>query len=153
TIPFRIRAPQPCRGWRRIAQPLPACLEHVLSLAAHSLYLRSLLSPPQPRVGWRSSAISDFDAVTQCMRVPDAPRDRRSDTVAIPERDSRESRAEGEVVIVGGSAAGLFTAAKVAQGGRRVRVLESRLDFAPASRTLIVTDHFRNQLGAAAKES
>src|SRR5271163_5358941 len=56
-------------------------------------------------------------------------------------------------MIVGGSAAGLFTAAKVAHGGRRVRVLESKPGFAPASRTLIVTDHFRNQLGSAAKES
>jgi digeranylgeranylglycerophospholipid reductase len=56
-------------------------------------------------------------------------------------------------MVVGGSAAGLFTAAKVAQGGRRVCVLESKPSFEPASRTLIVTDHFRGQLGAAAVES
>jgi digeranylgeranylglycerophospholipid reductase len=58
-----------------------------------------------------------------------------------------------EVIIVGGSAAGFYTAAKVAEGGKRVRVLESRAELEPASRTLIVTNHFRTQLGAAANES
>lgn len=57
------------------------------------------------------------------------------------------------MVVVGGSAAGLFAAATVASGGRPVRVLESRKSFEPASRSLIVTDHFRSQLGAAASES
>jgi flavin-dependent dehydrogenase len=61
--------------------------------------------------------------------------------------------ASGEVIVVGGSAAGLFTASTVASGGRRVRVLESRPGFEPASRSLIVTDQFRTQLGAAASES
>jgi digeranylgeranylglycerophospholipid reductase len=73
--------------------------------------------------------------------------------VATVERDSRARRDESNVTIVGGSAAGLFTAAKIAEGGRQVRVLESKPDFEPASRTLIVTDHFRNQLGAAASHS
>jgi digeranylgeranylglycerophospholipid reductase len=59
----------------------------------------------------------------------------------------------GDVIVVGASAAGLFTAATVAQGGRKVRVLESRPGFEPASRSLIVTDHFRSQLGASASES
>jgi digeranylgeranylglycerophospholipid reductase len=59
----------------------------------------------------------------------------------------------GEVIVIGGSAAGLFTAATVAAGGRPVRVLETRRDFEPASRSLIVTDEFRNQLGAAACHS
>lgn len=58
-----------------------------------------------------------------------------------------------EVVVVGGSAAGLFTAASVARGGRPVRVLESKPQLEPAARTLIVTDHFRSQLGASAHES
>jgi len=58
-----------------------------------------------------------------------------------------------KVIIVGGSAAGFYTAAKVAEGGKRVRVLESRAELEPASRTLIVTNHFRTQLGAAANES
>lgn len=59
----------------------------------------------------------------------------------------------GEVLVVGGSAAGLFAAETVARGGRAVRVLESRRDFEPASRSLIVTNEFRNQLGPAASES
>ena len=66
---------------------------------------------------------------------------------------SRPRRENGEVIVVGASAAGLYTAAEVARGGRRVRVLESKPAFDPPARTLIVTSHFRNQLGAAARES
>jgi flavin-dependent dehydrogenase len=66
---------------------------------------------------------------------------------------SGPSRQNDEVVIVGGSAAGLFTATALARGGRAVRVLESKSDFDPDPRTLIVTDHFRNQLGASAGTS
>jgi digeranylgeranylglycerophospholipid reductase len=55
--------------------------------------------------------------------------------------------------VVGASAAGLYTAATVARGGRRVRVLESKSCFHPPARTLIVTNHFRTQMGAAARES
>jgi len=55
--------------------------------------------------------------------------------------------------VVGSSAAGLYTAAQVALGGRNVRVLEAKPAFEPAPRTLIVTDHFRRQLGASAQES
>ena len=58
-----------------------------------------------------------------------------------------------DVVVVGGSAAGLFTATRVARGGRRVCVLESKPQCEPAARTLIVTDHFRSQMGASAQES
>ena len=58
-----------------------------------------------------------------------------------------------EIVVVGGSAAGLYTAGAVARGGRSVRVLESKPGLQPASRTLIVTSHFRSQAGACADES
>lgn len=57
-----------------------------------------------------------------------------------------------EVLVVGGSAAGLFTAATVAAGGRAVRVLESRPGFEPEARSLIVTDEFRNQVGSDASQ-
>ena len=66
---------------------------------------------------------------------------------------TRPAPAGREVIVVGGSAAGLFTAAKVARGGRPVRVLDSKLELEPAARTLIVTDHFRSQLGSSAQES
>jgi len=60
-------------------------------------------------------------------------------------------RHSSEVVIVGASAAGLFTAANVARGGRAVRVLESKPQLEPASRTLIVTDHFHTQMASVAQ--
>ena len=58
-----------------------------------------------------------------------------------------------EVIVVGASAAGLFTAANVARGGRAVRLLESKPQLEPASRTLIVTDHFRSQMASVAQAS
>ena len=64
--------------------------------------------------------------------------------------DGRDAR---EIVVVGGSAAGLYTAAKVAEAGRRVRVLESRPALDPEPRTLIVTSHFRHQVNGAAAAS
>jgi flavin-dependent dehydrogenase len=66
---------------------------------------------------------------------------------------SQNGRDNAEVIVVGGSAAGLYTAAALARGGRKVRVLESKQGFDPAPRTLIVTDHFRNQLGTPAAAS
>jgi len=60
---------------------------------------------------------------------------------------------ERNVIVVGASAAGLFTAANVARGGRPVRVLESRPRLEPAARTLIVTDHFRSQMAVVARQS
>lgn len=58
-----------------------------------------------------------------------------------------------EVIVVGASAAGLCTAASVARGGRPVRVLESKPQLEPAARTLIVTDYFRSQMAAVARDS
>ena len=69
------------------------------------------------------------------------------------EPSSRFRREHSEIVVVGGSAAGLFAAVRLAQAGRAVRVLESKPHFEPAERTLIVTDHFRSQMGAAAQHS
>jgi len=58
-----------------------------------------------------------------------------------------------DVVVVGSSAAGLYTAARVARGGRRVSVLEAKASPDPAPRTLIVTDYFKNQISSAARSS
>jgi flavin-dependent dehydrogenase len=68
-------------------------------------------------------------------------------------RGPGNNRAKKEIVVVGGSAAGLYTAACVAQGGRAVRVIESKPTLDPAPRTLIVTDHFRRQVNGAAGAS
>jgi digeranylgeranylglycerophospholipid reductase len=68
-------------------------------------------------------------------------------------QNTRASRDTDEVIVVGGSAAGLYTALALARGGRSVRVLESRPDFQPDPRTLIVTNHFRSQLGSSADAS
>jgi digeranylgeranylglycerophospholipid reductase len=73
--------------------------------------------------------------------------------VAKEKTASRSFRENKEVVVVGASAAGLYAAANIARGGRRVRVLESKPGFEPPARTLIVTNHFREQMGAAARES
>jgi len=73
--------------------------------------------------------------------------------LANTELSARQGRDNSDIVVVGGSAAGLFTAAQVARGGRRVRILESKPQWEPAARTLIVTNHFRAQLGPPAKES
>jgi flavin-dependent dehydrogenase len=58
-----------------------------------------------------------------------------------------------DVVVIGSSAAGLYTAVRVAQGGRRVSVLESKATPDPAQRTLIVTGYFKNQISSAARSS
>lgn len=64
-----------------------------------------------------------------------------------------KSRSGGQVIVVGGSAAGLHTATLVARGGRQVRVLEAAAELAPAPRTLIVTSHLKSLLGSAAAAS
>ena len=66
---------------------------------------------------------------------------------------NRSGRDNHEIVVVGGSAAGLYTAAHVARGGKAVRVLESLPSLDPAERTLIVTDHFKTQISATARSS
>ena len=55
--------------------------------------------------------------------------------------------------MVGSSAAGLLTAAKVAAGGCDVRVLDAKRGLDPAPRSLIVTHHFREQLREVAASS
>ena len=67
--------------------------------------------------------------------------------------ESRTMRDANEVIVVGGSAAGFSTATHLANGGKAVRVLESRPDLDPVSRTLIVTDHFRGQVNGAGSAS
>jgi digeranylgeranylglycerophospholipid reductase len=69
------------------------------------------------------------------------------------EKDSRNrsSRKKEQILVVGGSAAGMYTAARLAEAGKPVCVLESRPTLEASERTLIVTDHFRNQISAKAK--
>jgi flavin-dependent dehydrogenase len=59
----------------------------------------------------------------------------------------------GKVIVVGGSAAGYLTAAKVAAAGREVQVLDAKAGLDPAPRSLIVTHHFREQLREVAASS
>lgn len=63
---------------------------------------------------------------------------------------SRNAGDRGEVVVVGASAAGLFAAARLAQAGRRVRVIDARAELDPTPRSLIVTHHFRQQMNGQA---
>lgn len=57
------------------------------------------------------------------------------------------------VTVVGGSAAGLFTASLLARRGVPVRVFERIETLEPAARTLIVTHRMRSLLGDAAERS
>jgi flavin-dependent dehydrogenase len=57
------------------------------------------------------------------------------------------------VAVVGGSAAGLFTASILARQGISVRVFERIETLEPDERTLIVTDRMRALLGRAAQKS
>lgn len=76
-----------------------------------------------------------------------------SETVEQETHKSRSHRDNEDVVVVGSSAAGLYTAACVARGGRRVSVLEAKPTPDPAPRTLIVTDYFKNQISSSARSS
>lgn len=55
--------------------------------------------------------------------------------------------------MVGGSAAGFYTALRLAEGGQPVQVLEAKPALEPAARTLIVTNHFNTQLKSLGKQS
>lgn len=57
------------------------------------------------------------------------------------------------IVVIGGSAAGLFTASLLARKGLSVRVYERIEALEPAARTLIVTQRMRSLLGPAAEKS
>ena len=63
---------------------------------------------------------------------------------------SLNARDCSEVVVVGASAAGLFAAARLAQAGRKVRVLDAKPELDPAPRSLIVTHLFRRQMNGQA---
>jgi flavin-dependent dehydrogenase len=66
---------------------------------------------------------------------------------------SDTTRVEKQVAVVGGSAAGFFTAYLLARRGLSVQVLEQAESLDPAPRTLIVTDRMRGLLGQAAEGS
>src|SRR5215475_8936873 len=77
----------------------------------------------------------------------------RTGRVHKDQHNSERHRKEDGVVVVGGSAAGFLTAARVAAGGRKVRILDAKSGLAPAPRSLIVTHHFRRQLQETAASS
>src|SRR5258705_2370040 len=70
----------------------------------------------------------------------------RAERVREDQQKADKKEKNGSVIVVGGSTAGLLTAAKVAAGGRDVRVLDAKSGLDPAPRSLIVTHHFREQL-------
>lgn len=74
-------------------------------------------------------------------------RDAKTQSVASPRENNKS------IAVVGGSAAGLFTACLLARRGVPVRVFERIESLEPAARTLIVTHQMRDFLGRAAKGS
>ena len=58
-----------------------------------------------------------------------------------------------EIGIVGGSAAGLFTAHLLGRAGKKVRVFEGAEEFDPRPRTLIVTSRMNDVLGDLGKKA
>lgn len=68
----------------------------------------------------------------------------RADSSSIARQNSPE------IAVIGGSAAGFYTANLLARSGRAVRVLEGLGALEPAARTLIVTHRLRGMLGQAA---
>jgi flavin-dependent dehydrogenase len=74
-------------------------------------------------------------------------RDAKNDSFSNPLTDKQT------VAVVGGSAAGLFTASLLARQGIPVRVFERIETLEPEERTLIVTNRMRDLLGRAAQKS
>jgi digeranylgeranylglycerophospholipid reductase len=64
-----------------------------------------------------------------------------------------KSTASRRVAVIGGSAAGLFTASLLSRRGLDVRVVERIETLEPEPRTLIVTDRIRSLLGQSAEAS
>lgn len=79
--------------------------------------------------------------------MPPELRDANNDSVSTSRTDSRC------VAVIGGSAAGLFTASLLAQRGVPVRVFERIGTLEPAARTLIVTHRMRDLLGRAGEKA
>jgi flavin-dependent dehydrogenase len=67
------------------------------------------------------------------------------------ESESRVRTNSQSISVVGGSAAGLFTASLLARGGAAVRVFERIETLEPEERTLIVTGRMRSLLGRASE--
>src|SRR5205085_11263688 len=80
-------------------------------------------------------------------------RTERAERVREAQLQAAKNNKNQAVIVVGGSAAGLLTAAKVAAGGREVRVLDAKAGLDPTPRSLIVTHHFREQLRDVASSS
>jgi flavin-dependent dehydrogenase len=74
-------------------------------------------------------------------------RDSKNDSNSTSCTDNRN------VAVIGGSAAGLFTASLLARSGVPVRVFERIETLEPAARTLIVTHRMKSLLGRAAEAS
>jgi digeranylgeranylglycerophospholipid reductase len=79
-----------------------------------------------------------------------------SNRAKLPAADNHEPSVRSRshtVAVIGGSAAGLFTASLLARRGLDVRVIERIESLEPEARTLIVTDRMRTLLGSAAEAS
>jgi flavin-dependent dehydrogenase len=73
--------------------------------------------------------------------------------IAMNNSNSISRKENRSVAVVGGSAAGLFTASLLARQGVPVRVFERIETLEPAARTLIVTHRMRKLLGRAGERS
>ena len=67
--------------------------------------------------------------------------------------DSTENQTHRQVAVIGGSAAGFFTAYLLARAGRNVQVFERAEQLDPTPRTLIVTSRMRDLLGPVGERS